>query len=423
MFLPARTSNNYRWIIAIIFFTGLMASDVLWFVLSPLLTVIMADLNLGLSQGGLSMSIVCLFVALFAIAGGFLVDRMGVKKSYLFGLLFMAIGALGTWQVFSYGGLFITRVLIGIGFGLCIPIGGVIIMTWFPENERPYMNTINAILPYIATVITFSFTVPMYQALGNSWRMVIVLWGLLLVVVAVAWIIWGKDRCPDNMITTDEHCPETEVKENPLVTVWKSREVRLLSIAETCDMWSFQFLSSMLPTYYIVEVGMSMSAGSRLTAIFPIAGIIAGLVCGVWMTRVGLRRPFMWPMHVMIFVGTLLAINGVGWVRIAGVAMAGFGNAGWAPALFTMPMEFKNMTPSRVGAVYAIMMSMGFMAAFVSPWLGGWLAERISIHHTIFIFSFSSLIAATCTFLMKETGPAARVTNIEGSVMQWKNTN
>ena len=36
---------------------------------------------------------------------------------------------------------------IGIGFGLCMPISGVVIMSWFPANERPYMNTINSALP------------------------------------------------------------------------------------------------------------------------------------------------------------------------------------------------------------------------------------------------------------------------------------
>jgi len=61
------------------------------------------------------------------------------------------------------------------------------------------------------------------------------------------------------------------------------------------------------------------------------------------------------------------------------------------------------------------MLSIGYLAAFVSPWLGGWLAETISIHHTIFLFSFSSLMAAIATFMMKETGPSGRgYTRMEG---------
>jgi MFS family permease len=113
-------------------------------------------------------------------------------------------------------------------------------------------------------------------------------------------------------------------------------------------------------------------------------------------------------MHLIIFAGTFMAVNGTGTVRLAGVFLAGFGNAGWAPALFTMPMEFEDMNPARVGAVYAVMLSAGFLAAFVSPWAGGWLGQQIGLHDTIFYFSFSSLIAALCTFMMEETGPGLK---------------
>lgn len=398
------TKSKYRWYIAIMLFTGLMGLNILWFVPSPLLPIIMKELNINLSQGGLMMSIVCLLVAIFSIIGGILIDRIGVKKVFVVGLWFMAIGAISTFMVENYTGLVFSRVVIGIGFGLCLPGTGVIIMMWFSEYERPYMNTINSILPYVATTITFSMTVPVYMMFGKSWRISIMVWGILLILVALAWTIWGKEKDHEDCQLADEYASD----ENLYLSVWKNREVRLLSIAEACDMWSFQFLSSILPSYYVLEVGLDMSKASALTSIFPIAGIIAGLLCGVWMTRVGLRRPFTWPMHIMIFVGTFVAINSTGFLCILGIAMAGFGNAGWAPALFTMPMEFEDMTPSKVGAVYAIMLSMGFLAAFVSPWLGGYLSQIISIHHTIVLISFSSLIAAVCTFMMKETGPSQK---------------
>ena len=70
-----------------------------------------------------------------------------------------------------------------------------------------------------------------------------------------------------------------------------------------------------------------------------------------------------------------------------------------------MPMEFEDMTPSKVGAVYAIMWSMAYLAAFISPWLGGGIAEIISLRYTILLISCASLIAAYSTYKMKETGP------------------
>ncbi len=378
--------NEYRWVIITILFLGIMGMNVLWFVPSPLLTVIMEELDLSLTLGGLGISVVCLLMAVFSLTGGWLAERIGAEKAFRDGLWFMAAGALYCCLVDNYTGFFISRIVIGIGSGLCLTISGVIIMKWFPERERPYVNTINSLLPYVATVFTFTLTVPLFIWLGHSWRLVIVAWGIFLALTALAWTIGGRAGEKFN------------VPDAAGAGLGRSSYV-------AGDLWSFQFLSSILPTFYTAESGMSMELASRLTAIFPVSGIAAGLLCGIWMSRLGLRKPFTYPLHVMIFIGTFMAINGNGFLRVLGIAMAGFGNAGWAPALFTMPMEFDDMNPEKVGVVFSIMLSIGYLAAFISPWLGGWLAEMISIHHTIFLFSFSSLIAAICTFLMKETGP------------------
>lgn len=393
--------SKYRWIIVFIVFLGIMGMNVMWFVPSPLLSIIIKELNLSLSLGGLGISIICLLIAIFSLTGGWLVERIGAKKAFMYGLWLMAAGAIYCYLVDNYTEFFISRIVVGIGSGLCLAVSGVIIMQWFPKGERPYINTINSLLPYVATVFTFTLTIPLFILLGHSWRMVIVAWGIFIAFTALIWTLWGREG------TERDDAPDESGQTRGFklyFDMWKNREVRLLSFALAGDLWSFQFLSSILPTFYTAELGMSLELSSRLTAIFPVAGIVAGLLCGIWMSRLGLRKPFTYPLHIMIFIGTFMAINYTGFLRVLGIAMAGFGNAGWAPALFTMPMEFKDMNAEKVGVVYSIMLSIGYLAAFISPWLGGWLAERISIHHTIFLFSISSLIAAVCTYLMKETG-------------------
>lgn len=394
-------ASKYRWIIVFIIFMGITGMKFMWFVPSPLLTVIMRDLNISLTLGGLGISIICLLIAIFSLTGGWLAERIGAKKAFMYGLWLIAAGAIYCYLVYNFTGFFISRIAIGIGSGLCLTTSSVLIMKWFSKKERPYINTIYSLLPYVATVFTFTLTIPLFILLDHSWRMVIVILGIFLAFAALAWTIWGRegndfDDAPD----------ETEQKFgwSLYVNMWKNREVRLISIALAGDLWSFQFLTSILPTFYTTELGMSLELSSKLTAIFPVAGIVAGLLCGIWMGRLGLRKPFTYPLHITIFIGTFMAINCTGFLRVLGIAMAGFGNAGWAPALFTMPMEFDDMNPEKVGVVYSIILSIGYLAAFISPWLGGWLAERISIHHTIFLFSISSLIAAISTFLMKETG-------------------
>ncbi|MBU7005748.1 hypothetical protein [Phosphitispora fastidiosa] len=197
--------------------------------------------------------------------------------------------------------------------------------------------------PYIATTITFTLTVPVYMALNHSWGLTLSTSGVYVAAIAVAWSIWGRGLRTENRSDGNGHSEKNLIK-----GVLKNREVILLSIAEAGDMWSFQFLTSYLPTYYITEAGLSIKSASNITAVFPIAGIIAGLLCGFWMSKTGRRKPFTWPLHLVTFTGTLLAINGTGFIRLLG------------------------------------------------------------LHGTIFLFSFSSIIAAVCTFLMKETGPLAK---------------
>lgn len=361
----------------------------------------MEDLNIDLAQAGLAISIVCLVIAFMGLISGYLVRKLGAAKIFLIGLCFMGLGASLTHLAYSYSLLMITRVFIGAGFGLCIPVSGSIIMMLFQERERPYLNTVNSLLPYIATAITFSLAPFLYYAFAENWRLTITTFGLGLITIAVFWLFSGRNGIKED--------PAKDIaQEKYLFSVIRNREVILLSIAEASDMWAFQFLTAYLPTYYTQEAGLGLVASAKLTSIFPVAGIIAGLLCGIWMSKVGLRKPFTWPLHLSIFAGTYLAINGTGFARILGISLAGFGNAGWAPALFTMPMEFRDMNPAKVGTIYSIMFSLGFFAAFLSPLIGGYIAQNIGLHRTIFYFSFSSVIAALATFLMKETGPAKR---------------
>ncbi len=92
-------------------------------------------------------------------------------------------------------------------------------------------------------------------------------------------------------------------------------------------------------------------------------------------------------------------------LRVMGIVLAGVGNAGWAPALYTMPMEFEGMPPERVGVIFSVMLSMGYLAAFISPIVGGAIAEWAGLQATIAIFALFALAAAVCTFRMRETRP------------------
>ena len=389
--------SRWRWFLGVILLLGVLGESLLWFAPSPVLTVIMADLQMDLVWGGLLVSIVCLGISGMSLLSAPLVSRVDAKYIFLAGLLLMSLGQIASLAIASSFSAIMTRVLVGLGMGLCLPIYGTLTMLNFPAEERPLLNTIFSATPYIATALTYLATVPLFEVSG-SWRLAMFWYGVFVIIIALAW--GGISR-----ISKPSHMTRRRKEKNLLGIIFRNRQVKLLSVAYICDLWGFNFLSAYLPTYFTAEVGLSLAASSALTSIFPIAGVIAGLGCGLWMTKIGLRKPFTWPMHLMIFVGTILAVLTTDLWRIVGIAMAGFGNAGWAPALFTMPMEFEGMTPERVGVTMAVFSAIGYMGAFVSPLVGGWLGEVFSLKVTLLLFSLVSVLAAIVTFFMQETGP------------------
>jgi predicted MFS family arabinose efflux permease len=250
--------------------------------------------------------------------------------------------------------------------------------------------------------MTFILTIPLFQILGSSWRITLAIPGVFSLGALILWQKYYQEKARPYVQG------EEKLDRNILKEIIGNKQVRLLTIADTCDMWSFQFVTTYLATFFYTEAMIPLGKSSYLMSIFPIAGIIAGITCGIAMGRIGLRKPFTWPLHIMIFVGTTMALYMTGTGRMIGIFLSGFGNAGWAPALFTMPMEFENMTPEKVGAVYTLMLSAGFFAAFLSPFLGGYLTEFMSLRTVIFLFSMPSLLAAWATWKMKETGSANR---------------
>ena len=134
--------SRWRWFLGVILLLGVLGESLLWFAPSPVLTVIMADLQMDLVWGGLLVSIVCLGISGMSLLSAPLVSRVDAKYIFLAGLLLMSLGQIASLAIASSFSAIMTRVLVGLGMGLCLPIYGTLTMLNFPAEERPLLNTI-----------------------------------------------------------------------------------------------------------------------------------------------------------------------------------------------------------------------------------------------------------------------------------------
>ena len=407
------TYSNYRWVVEFFIVMGTLGFAALWLAPAPLLPTIMGDLSINMAQAGLIISVLALCVALFSSLGSISVDKVGAKKSFLIALILVGAGGLMVLIANNYPVLILTRLVLGIGYAMILSIPGVLIMTWFPDNEKPYINTINSSLTYVGMTIAFSLTLPIYNAMG-SWKAPLAIYGGSVLVVAALWLVIGKDKkveiVQEVAAEKEEEVIKTEKVESALKLAMKRKEVWLMALALFGGMWEFQFFTTFLPTYYQTYYGLDATTASNITGIITSAGIVGGILCGVAMGMMGVRKIFTWPLHTLLLFGLIGAINfQPGPLLYLSVGLIGFCAAGWTPALMTIPMEFEGMTPRMLGGAFALIFGLGNAAAFISPVFGGWLSEIIGLKQTLFIFAFSQLLAIACTILVPETGPKGKM--------------
>lgn len=79
-----------------------------------------------------------IFMVAYAISNffwGFFIDKFGARKTAIIGVsiwtVTMLLGGLST----TYGMFMVTRIVLGIGEGMMIPVCGKFIATWFNKNE------------------------------------------------------------------------------------------------------------------------------------------------------------------------------------------------------------------------------------------------------------------------------------------------
>jgi MFS family permease len=320
----------------------------------------------------------------------------------LIGLWMLALAAIGSGYSSSFAQLLLCRIVEGVGFGLMTAPPGILAMQWFSEKEWPYINMVNALCAYVGLTAVFTMTPPIYFALGASWRAVLCDYGIGFAVVALAWTLLGREKSS----------PQAAIGAHDGAGIWevlKIRDVALIAVGLFGGMWVFQLYTAFLPQFFQSYRGFSLGEASNLTAVLPITGIVASAAGGIGTAVIGLRKPFTWPIALMTLagcVGALILPSATG-IR-ASLILVGVGSAGSLAAITTLLMELPGMTPAKMGTGLALVWSVGYAGAFVSPFLGGALAETMGLRNVMMAFLIFQLMPIACMYLLPETGPARK---------------
>ncbi|MEI8321773.1 MAG: DHA2 family efflux MFS transporter permease subunit [Actinomycetes bacterium] len=144
---------EYKWIVAVTFVLGLF----LEIMDTTIMNVAIPTLEKQFHASASSMEWVVigylLALAVWIPASGWVGDKIGTKKTFLFALfLFTAASAL-CGQSHSLGQLIFCRLLQGVGGGMLVPVGTAMLYRSFPPAERVRASTILIVPTVVAPAL------------------------------------------------------------------------------------------------------------------------------------------------------------------------------------------------------------------------------------------------------------------------------
>src|SRR5258708_34374887 len=409
---PSKLSP-YRWVIETLMLLLLTAQSFAWLAPAPILQEIKNGLGISLSSAGLIISIIALCIGIFSLLGALVAERIGALRALIIGIWLMAAGQIASGDAPNFAALLACRVLEGVGYGLVIAPPGTLVMQWFGEGQWPYINMVSFSFGYVGLPAVFRATPALFAAVGGSWRMTLLWYGIGSVGVALLWTILGREHRTEITTPAPGAIEAPAERGSALMEVAKMRNVLLIATGLFGGMWVFQIYTAFLPEFFRSYRGMSMAEASLMTQVLPFTGLFAALLGGIGTGMSGLRKPFTWPIAFATLVGCAgaLMLADPTWIRLS-LVLVGIGSAGSLAAITTLLMELPGLHPTRAGAALGFVWAIGYFGAFISPFLGGALAAHIGLRTVMLGFLAFQFLPITTLYFLPETPPGRTPYNI-----------
>jgi len=371
----------------------------------PLIPFFQPELELTYSQVGSIMTFLYLGAILMSLPAGWITDRLGVKKTIVFSLIFSGFFVALLGLIESYPAAVFFTFLVGLGYGMSNPPTTKGIMVLVSEGNRGLAMSAKqtgvpiagglaaAVLPALALLISWKFSF----VLGGA---AIFFAGLLSQVLYRS----AKEQNPPSRPVAEE------VSRRGWGKILKNRNMILLSVAGAfCAL-----VQSSLFTYTILYLkdarGFELIRAALCLTLMNGGGILGRIFWGILSDRLfkGSRKIVLQLLVSLIFLITLvlaldLPLSPL--VLTCILFVLGASAIGWNGVYhaFIGEMSGKEMAGRATGLAMAIV----FMGGAMGPILFGRIVDVYHSYRAAWIFLCAAMAGAFVVYgLIRETGSA-----------------
>ena len=383
-----------RWIVLAVIVLAQFQIMLVVFAPAAVASPIISDLQLTRTEFGLIISALNIAIMICQVLGSVLVDRAGLKLGLLCGVALLGMGAAIMLVVRGLALVLFSRVLQGIGIGICYPVMGALIVAWFSKRQQPYINTIFAAVTFLGIGSGMLITVGLFRWFNRSWRLALGAYGISILATALIWLILGRNRQESVSAGENSAAGATAKAPSSLRTALSMPVVRTLVLGAFAISWVYNMDFSFIPLFLETRQGISLSEASRLASLVSFSSVAGVIIFGVLATRATWRKHLLWASCAIVLVGSIALFFGEGTATKVGLLVAGVGLSGWLPVLNTYIMSLPSMTPSLMAAFVVLVNMAIYLAGFISPLSVGWLSQgSFGLRNSLALFSWIELVA------------------------------
>ena len=269
-------------------------------VLSIAMPSLAIEYRLGPVQEGWLLSAFIWIYVVLQVPGGVLLDRWGTRRLTAAAVAFWSLATAATALSFSYGVLFASRVLLGLGEAPTFPAGIRAVREWAPVRERAWAIAIFQSGPSFGTATSALIVGWVISVAG--WRTAFALSGAVGLVWVAAWLLLFHDpaearwlSAPERrMILAERSPPGTAGRGLSIAELMRYRTMWGLFIVQGCVNYSQYLGLTWLPSYLVRSRGLNlMSSGVDIAIIYLGAcaiTLVSGRVSDAMLTREAARQ-------------------------------------------------------------------------------------------------------------------------------------
>lgn len=271
---------------------------------SPLIPEMTSALHLTYTQAGLLMTGFWVGYVVTQLPSGFISDRIGVKRTFVGGLVLIGIFSITTGMASSFVDCLVYRVLCGSAAGCIFAPGSALVLRWFNPKSRGIGTSLYATGARVGVLIGLIFA-PAISVFFGAWRWSFWILSVPPFFMAIVVFLFMKES-PETWSSKTMKKSKTMKRSLSYGVIFKKKTLWLLILAFSAFFVAYNAIMTWAASYFVRTFGVSPVYAGLIVSLYSGSGIIGMALGGIIADKVIKRRaPVMFLSYMITSAGCL----------------------------------------------------------------------------------------------------------------------